>query len=76
MRTRERTRPRRGQRRGRVLVWLGAAVALGLVFFIGLALGRALEQAPKPGGSRTQVRTLVPTTLTPVETVTVTVSNP
>lgn len=76
MRTRERARARRGRPRRRLLLWLGAAVALGLVFFIGLALGRALEEAPKPGRSHTQVRTLVPTTVTPVETVTVTVSNP
>jgi hypothetical protein len=45
------------------------------VFFAGLAVGRALEGTPAEGG-QTLVRTLVPTTLTPPETVTVTVSKP
>jgi hypothetical protein len=45
-------------------------------FLVGLAVGLAVEQAPRPGGSQTLVRTLQPTTLTPPETVTVTVSNP
>jgi hypothetical protein len=51
---------------------------LGAVFFFGLALGRAVEQGSAPGedSGQTLVRTVVPTTLTPQETVTVTVSKP
>lgn len=45
----------------------------GLVFYAGLAVGRALEEAPDPGGSQTLVRTLEPATLAPVtRTITVT----
>jgi hypothetical protein len=74
-RARRRARERRSGRGRRILRWLGALVLLGLVFFVGLAVGRAVETAPA-GGDQTLVRTLVPTTLTPRETVTVTVSNP
>jgi hypothetical protein len=38
-----------------------------------LFLGRALEEAPKPGGEFVRVRTLQPTTVGPQVTVTVTV---
>jgi hypothetical protein len=72
---RERARERRRSRAPRILRWLGAAIVLAVVFFVGLAVGRGVEEAPD-GGSQTLVRTLVPTTLTPRETVTVTVSNP
>jgi hypothetical protein len=47
-----------------------------VVFFAGLALGRAIESEPGSGETNTSVRTLVPTTLTPRDTVTVTVSTP
>jgi hypothetical protein len=76
--TRERDRGRRSSRRGigRVVRWLGLLLLLGLAFFIGLAVGRAVESEPA-GGEQTLVRTLVvPGTLRPRETVTVTVSNP
>ena len=73
---RKRVRTRRDERRRRGLAWTLSLAVLAVVFVVGLALGRALEQAPRPGGERTQVRTLAPTTITPVETVTVTVSNP
>jgi hypothetical protein len=74
--TRERARrERRSSRRRRVLRWLAGLVVLGLVFFAGLAIGRAVESAPEDG-EQTLVRTLAPATLTPRETVTVTVSNP
>ena len=44
-----------------------------LLFVIGLSIGRAVEDAPKPGGEQTIVRTLTPGTLPPVtRTVTVT----
>lgn len=71
---RERPRARR-RRRGlraatRLLLWLSA---FGLVFFAGLAIGMAVEDAPEPGGTQTVVRTLEPLTVEPQErTVTVT----
>jgi hypothetical protein len=49
------------------VLWAGAVVLLGLVFFAGLAVGRAIESGPVSEG-QTVVRTF--------ETVTVTVSNP
>ena len=49
---------------------------LAVAFLIGLVVGRALEDAPRPGGAQTGVRTLEPSTLAPVETVTVTVDEP
>ena len=77
-RGRERARVRRAGRRRRALVWAGRLAVLGAVFFLGLALGRAVEEGPEPedGSSQTLVRTVVPTTLTPQETVTITVSQP
>ena len=51
---------------------LGIMLA-ALVFVLGIALGEALHDNPKPGGNRMFVRTLQPSTLPPVrETVTVT----
>ena len=72
---RERARERRARRRRRALRWGGALLLLAFVFFAGVALGKALEDTPA-SGDQTLVRTLVPTTLTPAKTVTVTVSNP
>jgi hypothetical protein len=57
-------------------VRVAGLIALAVVFFAGLAIGKALEQAPRPGGSQTIVQTLAPTTLAPPATVTVTVSSP
>jgi hypothetical protein len=75
-RERARERERRARRRTkRVLRWIGALLVLGLAFFAGLAVGRAVE-GDQANGDQTLVRTLVPTTLAPPETVTVTVSNP
>jgi hypothetical protein len=62
-------RRRRVQLERRVL---GIVLAV-LVFVLGIALGEALHDNPKPGGNRMFVRTLQPSTLPPVrETVTVT----
>jgi hypothetical protein len=75
---RERARERRSSRRTarRILRWIGILLLLAAVFLAGLAIGRAIESAPVEG-EQTLVRTLVvPSTLTPRETVTVTVSNP
>jgi hypothetical protein len=51
------------------LTLLGLAVA----FAVGLAVGKALEEGPAPGGLQTSVRTLEPRSLPPApRTVTVT----
>jgi hypothetical protein len=57
-------------------VLLGVGVLL--VFAVGIAVGEALHDNPKPGGSQTLVRTLKPLPLAPAarETVTVTSPNP
>jgi hypothetical protein len=75
-RARERARARRSERRRKALVWAARLAILGVIFFVGLAVGQAVEEAPPPGGTQTLERTLVPQTLTPQETVTVTVSKP
>jgi hypothetical protein len=72
---RDRARERRARSGRRVLRWSGGLLVLALVFFVGLAVGMALEDNGKTG-DQTLVRTLLPTTLTPRETVTVTVSKP
>jgi hypothetical protein len=56
--------------RGLVLL-VGAAV----VFGVGIALGQALHDNPRPDGARTLVRTLKPLPLSPAP-VTVTVQKP
>jgi hypothetical protein len=55
-----------------------AAVAVAAVFVVGIAVGEALHDNPKPGGTQTLVRTLRPLPLAPAarETVTVTVQAP
>ena len=57
---------------------LAALVGAIVVFVIGVAVGEALHDNPKPGGTQTLVRTLKPLPLAPAarETVTVTVQNP
>ncbi len=75
-RERERARARRGRTRRRALVWLVRLVAAGVLLFAGIAVGRALDSGGASGETNTSVRTLEVTTLTPQETVTVTVSNP
>jgi hypothetical protein len=60
---------------GRLL--LGLAVAV-VVFGLGIAVGEALHDNPKPGGTQTVVRTLKPLALVPAAqtTVTITTSKP
>ena len=55
-----------------------AALAVAIVFVVGIAFGEALHDNPAPGGTQTLVRTLHPLPLAPAarETVTVTVQNP
>jgi hypothetical protein len=64
---------RRARRRRRSVVWRWAASAAVLVcvFAVGLALGEALHDNPKPGGERTVQRILRPVPLVP-KTITVT----
>ena len=58
--------PRPRRRRRRVPVWLIGAAALLVTFIVGVALGEALHDNPKPGGTQTVVRTLRPLTLAPL----------
>jgi hypothetical protein len=72
-RARERKRGRQSRRARRAVAWVLGLLLLAGVFFAGLAIGKALEQAPEPGGTQTRVRTLEPLTVAPRErTVTVT----
>ena len=76
---RPRASPRSQRRRdgSRPLVWAARFLVLAVVFGVGVAVGRAMDAAPEPGGTQTLVRTLVPTTVGPAErTVTVTVGTP
>ena len=74
-RTRDRERRRRSSPRRRILTWIVRLLAVAVVFVACLAVGRALEDAPEPGGTQTIVRTLEPLTVEPSErTVTVTTS--
>lgn len=59
---------------GRVVV----AAAVIVAFVVGIALGEALHDNPRPGGTQTSVRILHPLPIAPAarETVTVTVRNP
>jgi hypothetical protein len=57
---------------------LVATAATVVIFVVGVAVGEALHDNPRPGGTQTLVRTLRPLPLAPAarETVTVTVQNP
>jgi hypothetical protein len=59
----------------RVALLVAGAV---LVFAVGVAVGEALHDNPKPGGTQSLVRTLQPLPLAPAarQTVTVTVQKP
>ena len=62
----------RRRRRGIQWRWIGAILLLAAVFAVGVALGEARHDNPRPGGERTTQRTLKPLPLVP-QTVTVTV---
>jgi len=67
-----RRRPRRRRLRSRPVLLVVALVA---VFLLGVAVGQALDDAPKPGSDVTSVRTLSPLPQQPpTRTVTVTVT--
>lgn len=70
-----RPRPRPRRRGLRAVVTL---VALAVAFVVGIAVGEALHDKAKSGGTQTLVRTLRPLPLVPVagNTVTITTSNP
>jgi hypothetical protein len=77
LRRQQRAQERNRARRRRAFAWVVRALALLVVFFVGLAIGRALESAPPPGGTQTGIRTLGPGTLPALtRTVTVTSSSP
>ena len=77
LRRQQRAQERTRARRRRALVWVARILALLVVFFAGLAIGRALESAPRAGGAQTGIRTLNPGTLPALtRTVTVTSSSP
>jgi len=65
-------RPRPRRRRRRLPLWLLGAAALLVTFLLGIALGEALHDNPKPGGTQTLLRTV---TLAP-SPVTITARNP
>lgn len=76
-RAEERRRARRRSRGRRLTVWIIRLAVLALVFVAGMAIGRAIDDTPRPGGTQTIVRTLEPLTVAPQErTVTVTTSAP
>jgi hypothetical protein len=66
------------RRRRRVPSWVLVGVGLLVAFAVGIAVGEAVHDNPKPGGTQTLVRTLQPLPLEPAarSTVTVTVTTP
>ena len=68
----------RGRRRPRTGRWLALGVAGLALFAFGVALGEALHDNPRPGGTTTYVRTLHPLRMAPsvqARTVTVTATS-
>jgi hypothetical protein len=61
----------RGRRRRRRAGWVLPLAAAAVCFVLGIALGKALNDNPQPGGTQTLERTLTPVGLAPA-TVTVT----
>jgi hypothetical protein len=53
-------RQRRRRRRATPVRWLLAAAAALILFGLGVAVGEALHDNPKPGITQTRVRTLHP----------------
>lgn len=42
------------------MIWLAMAAVAGLLFVLGIALGRALKDNPRPGLTVTHSKTLTP----------------
>lgn len=75
--SRERPRRPRARGRNRALLVILALVALVLVFLLGIAFARTLDERPEESDLVTSVRTLEPLPqLPPSRTVTVTVTQP
>jgi hypothetical protein len=51
---------KRGRRRSVPIRWLVAVVAAALLFAVGIALGEALKDNPKPNLTVTSTKTIVP----------------
>lgn len=66
----------RSRRRRRGCGAIVAAVALVVVFAVGIAVGESLHDNPRPGETRTLVRTLLPLQVPPAARTTVTVTRP
>lgn len=66
-------RQQQAPRRSRGRTWLALAGSV-VAFLVGLSFGRALEDGPAPGETRTSVRTLRPLPLAPAASTTVTVT--
>lgn len=72
-----RSRARQAPRRGRVVKAILLALVAILVFLVGVAFSRALDERPRTGDPVTTVQTLGPgTQQAPERTVTVTVTGP
>jgi len=56
----ERRRQHAARRRSAAVRWTLVAVLLVVAFWVGVAVGEALHDNPRPGGSVTFVRTLPP----------------
>jgi hypothetical protein len=70
-------RPRQYRRRRRVLRVVATIAFVLLVFLLGIAFARTLDERPKSSGVATTERTLTPLPQsTPARTVTVTVTGP
>jgi hypothetical protein len=68
------SRQRRPPRGRRALKVVAALLAFAAAFVVGIGVGEALHDNPKPGGEQTLVRTLRPLPLVPVARGTVTVT--
>jgi hypothetical protein len=67
----ERNERRRQRRRREVFRWSVRVLLAVLIFSLGVALGQAIEDNPRPGGTVTLDRTLrVPTAGSPGSTIT------
>ena len=53
-------RPRPRRRKRLVPSWVVTLLLFALVFLVGIALGQALHDNPKPGGTQTIVETFTP----------------
>jgi hypothetical protein len=66
----ERRERRKQRRRAEVTRWVWVALVVLVVFGLGVALGQALNDNPKPGGTVTLERTLSIPSVPPGSTIT------